>query len=557
MATAINTSSQYQRVIKRDRIRLLIFVAVVIFFPVWFAEIVIFNFWIGDRLTWLFWCVSIGIAAILALLVFYVFIYFRAQQNLQVLAKVIFAFDATDFDQIVNNLSQTRSIEEEASILANLLIQLKKNFSHFKQNLLHKTQETARIKDELIIARNLQQHMLPTEFINVTKNFPNISVYANLIPATEVSGDFYDVFALDDDKLLLTIGDVCGKGIAACVLMSRLLTIIRTSALAMQHSKSSESTMLLDLLARLNTGLYQVGYEHCMFATMILAIFDMRTNKLIYCNAGHNPLCVISTENKSVKFIENSSKPVGIREQAVYQCKELQLAAGDYCLFYTDGIVETHDQAGALFDEHGMEKSLLGRVEFGSKAVVNGLLQDAGNFAPNIPQEDDMTALIIHHHMPKSGTMKSTAIQTTKPIKSSTITVKSGIEAIKTVQIEIKSFLLANRFKAAELGDLDVCIEEILANIIKYGYGPNKPGDIDVKIDLYTDEFCLQFIDQAMAFNPLQLLASHMATQAKRTSGERGLKLVASMADGLAYSRKDDHNILSVIKKYSSMRKGV
>ena len=160
------------------------------------------------------------------------------------------------------------------------------------RELKETTAAKERIESELKIARDIQMSMVPKLFPPFPHR-PEFDLYATLVPAREVGGDFYDFFFIDDNHLCFAIGDVSGKGIPAALFMAVTRTLFRTTA-----SKVSRPDEILSLL---NRELCRDN-DSCMFVTVFCAILDIRTGEVEYSNGGHNlPYFVSHAETRPLK----------------------------------------------------------------------------------------------------------------------------------------------------------------------------------------------------------------------------------------------------------------
>ncbi len=133
------------------------------------------------------------------------------------------------------------------------------------------------LQRELAIARDIQTGMLPRD----VRLGPEIEIAAQMTPAHEIGGDFYDIFPIGREEYCLAIGDVSGKGIPAALFMVKTMTVLRTELLKEQPIEEA--------LRRLNMLLCEDN-ARCMFATLIVATVNKVTGVVRYANAGHDPI---------------------------------------------------------------------------------------------------------------------------------------------------------------------------------------------------------------------------------------------------------------------------
>jgi predicted ester cyclase len=248
-----------------------------------------------------------------------------------------------------------------------------------QERLEQEIRERERVEQELRVARNIQQSSLP-------KDVPELEgwqISPFYRPATEVGGDFYDFFELDDGRLGLGVGDATGHGIPAALVMSTTCGMLRAVALSLDSSG--------EVLERVNEAL-SARIPLNMFVTCFYAILDPKTGSHIYANAGHDLPYLY--RNGDAEELRARGMPLGLMPGMGYEEKETILKAGDRALFYSDGLVEAHNPEGEMFGfprlqmlvgEHGEEGSL-----------VDLLLEELYRFTgEGWEQEDDITLLTL------------------------------------------------------------------------------------------------------------------------------------------------------------------
>jgi sigma-B regulation protein RsbU (phosphoserine phosphatase) len=197
------------------------------------------------------------------------------------------------------------------------------------------------LKDDLEIAREIQQSMLP----RTAYQAPGVEAFGMTRPANTVGGDFYDIMRLPDDRVLLALGDVAGKGSPAALLMALLLAMMRTLVdLGLEGA---------DLVARLNLQIAKHAPKS-RFITLFVAILDPATGMLSYVNAGQNPP-LVRRSNGSYERLTSGGMALGMFAAAAYTTGTVSLALGDVLVMYSDGITEAEDPAERPFDEVGVQ----------------------------------------------------------------------------------------------------------------------------------------------------------------------------------------------------------
>ena len=208
--------------------------------------------------------------------------------------------------------------------------------------LLKESFERERMEEELRIAREVQQRLLP----NKTPRFDGISIETVTITAYEVGGDYYDFINYPDGQLGLIIGDVSGKGTSAAFYMAEAKGVVQ--------SLSKSFSQPRELLIRTNEILYE-SLERKSFISMLMACLDSKSQTLSFARAGHCPLLYYNSSKEKAELLQPDGIGVGLeigiifRELLVEQ--KISYNKGDIFVFYTDGLSEARDQTGQEFGD--------------------------------------------------------------------------------------------------------------------------------------------------------------------------------------------------------------
>ncbi len=241
--------------------------------------------------------------------------------------------------------------------------------------------EQSLLERDLELAHQLQQSFLPA-------SPPAVEGYDCAFinrSAFEVGGDLYDAFLLPDGRVAYFLGDVSGKGVAAALIMSRVLKDLRFEAVAGGNAG--------DMLNRFNAGFCETVSKG-MFVTMTLLILEPGSGRVEIANAGHLPPVYLQ-DGKVRSGLEASGPPVGILGMADYSCDSIQLQPGETVLMYTDGITEAKSPQGKLLGEDGM-MALLNKAPQGAGNCIDFLCRGVKRFADGMRQSDDITLLALH-----------------------------------------------------------------------------------------------------------------------------------------------------------------
>ncbi len=244
--------------------------------------------------------------------------------------------------------------------------------------------KNTRIQTELSLARNIQGHMLPTDF-PPHEGCREISMYAIMDPAIDVGGDFYDFFMTDDTHLAVVIADVSGKGIPASLFMVIAKAFIKTEA-SSGHTPAEVFTKVNHMLCD--------GNDNNMFVTAWMGILDLTSGILTYVNAGHTPPLLYTDDGWN--YLE--SKPGFVlagMDGMQYRQYELPLQPGDRLFLYTDGITEAANAAEDFYGSERLLAYLNTHTDFELQELLCTLRKDIADFAEDAEQFDDITMLAL------------------------------------------------------------------------------------------------------------------------------------------------------------------
>jgi phosphoserine phosphatase RsbU/P len=244
---------------------------------------------------------------------------------------------------------------------------------------------------DLSIAREIQMGILPSDLSSRTKG-TGLDIYAMMEPARQVGGDLYEVIRIGDDRVVVVIGDVSGKGIPAAMFMAVTVTLVRT--MARQFEKPE------DILRNLNSELAAQNPQG-MFVTVACLVFDLKSGEVTGASAGHNALVFIRP-NQPPQFVFGASGTIaGVFPAFDITSESMTLAPGDMLVLYTDGVTEAFNPQREIFGDERLLISLGGEVKPNAEQTVKGLLEAVRNYASGTPQSDDITLIAVRYTLGK------------------------------------------------------------------------------------------------------------------------------------------------------------
>lgn len=240
------------------------------------------------------------------------------------------------------------------------------------------------IQQDLQTAREIQQAILPKTFPPYPER-SDFSIYASMIAAKEVGGDFFDFFMIDNDHLGFVIGDVSGKGVPAAIFMAVSRTLIRATGI-----KGISASECMGYVNRLLCN----ESVSSMFVSVFYGILNTMTGSIEYVNAGHNPPFIISDGNV-IKLEMTEGIILGCMDDFDFSSKKVHLNIGDKLYLYTDGVTEAFDLKSELFGEPRLLSFLTSKGSGSVVDLVKDSFAEVAEYSKGAPQSDDITLLAI------------------------------------------------------------------------------------------------------------------------------------------------------------------
>ena len=384
----------------------------------------------------------------------------------------------------------------------------------------------ARIDKELEYAKQIQLSALPTDF----PENEDYSIFAQMIAAKEVGGDFYDFYKLNDTTVAFLAADVSGKGIPAAMFMMTAKTIIKDLA---------ESGMAVnDIFTKANEKLCE-NNESGMFVTAWMGILDTASGKLTVANAGHNPP-LLKRADGSFEYLKTRAGFVLAGMEGVrYRAVELTLSPGDRIFLYTDGVTEATNSENQLYGEDRLLSFMNQNAAMKGEEILPALKANIDEFVGEAPQFDDITMLMFDFKPQKEGegmTVRSF------PAKTEVLSDVLGF-----VDEMLEGFDCPMKIQTA----ICVAIEEVFVNVAHYAYGDGE-GDMILAIGFEDESRTLTFrmSDKGVPFDPLARPDPDITLSAEdREIGGLGIFIAKKTMDSINYSYENGENILTMIKK--------
>ena len=384
----------------------------------------------------------------------------------------------------------------------------------------------ARIDKELEYAKQIQLSALPT-------NFPkgeDYNIYAQMIAAKEVGGDFYDFYKLNDTTVAFLAADVSGKGIPAAMFMMTAKTIIKDLA---------ESGMPVnEIFTRANEKLCE-NNESGMFVTAWMGILDLTTGQMQFANAGHNPP-LLKRANGDFEYLKTRAGFVLAGMEGVrYRAGELMMYPGDRLFLYTDGVPEATNAENKLYGEDRLLTFMNQNASAEAIEFLPALKANIDEFVGEAPQFDDITMLMFDYKPTQGG------------VRLMNKTFPAKIEALSDVLGFVDQTLESCGCPMKIQTAICVAIEEVFVNVAHYAYVDGE-GDMTLGIgfDAESGEITFRMTDKGTPFDPLKKPDPDITLSAEeREIGGLGIFITKKTMDTVTYAYENGENILTMIKK--------
>lgn len=249
--------------------------------------------------------------------------------------------------------------------------------------LLEEERTKLKIEEELNLARNIQQSLLP-------RRLPMDGWFraaGSSVASHQVGGDYFDVLALSENCWTAVVADVAGKGVSSALLAS----LLQGAFLA---SISGTSELMEKMMQRLNQFLSE-RTEGGKYATVFYSMLD-QDGRFRYINAGHCAPMVVSTDGK-MEYLETTAMPVGLLEVATFEVAETRLAPGDKIIIYSDGVTEALNPSNEFFGKKRLREATLAHARESCMELHDAIQEVVKSFIDSAPQADDITLVVLEY----------------------------------------------------------------------------------------------------------------------------------------------------------------
>ena len=425
----------------------------------------------------------------------------------------------------------------EVDALRNAFSDMQGSLTQYIEELRQTTASNAALEQELKIASDIQQRMLP----KVYPPFPertDIDIFGEVVTAKKVGGDLFDFF-IRDEKLYFSIGDVAGKGVPAALVMAVARSMFRSASMTHTSPKL--------IVESINRSVCQSN-DSFMFVTLFMGVLDLATGRLSYTNAGHEPPVLVGGAHTRFLNCDNNI-PLGLRPDWDYSEQRSLVDKGTTLFLYTDGYTEAetvdHEQFGK---ERMCEEALrLSAERPDSRTFVQTIRLAEREFVNYIPQADDISLLAIKYNGSHDRRLYRRGIS-----------LVNDVQEVPALAIFVGSICEDMRFNELTTAGVNLAIEEAVVNVMNYAYPEGTRANILLEVVADDDTITFELYDDGRPFDPTLVEEVDVTLPAnQRTVGGLGIHLIRHYMDTFSYERRGNQNVLTMTKDLKKGREKI
>jgi sigma-B regulation protein RsbU (phosphoserine phosphatase) len=280
----------------------------------------------------------------------------------------------------VDNPFNNRFQEEDLKVLTTIASVASIKIEH--ERLLEERLEKRRMEEELKVASEIQMRLQPF----APPKLDGWDMTGVSFPCREIGGDYYDfIHRKRDNRLIVAVGDVSGKGTGAALLMSSLHAAVRAQA----QGRSNIGEVMGDI----NQYIFENSPPN-KFLTLFYGELDPENGTLVYSNGGHNAPMLVR-RNKEVERLDKGGLPIGMMQGVSYQEASVMFNPGDVLVIYSDGITESINERDEEFDEERLIEVVQNNLSRSASGIRDRIDEALSRFVGTTAPVDDMTLMII------------------------------------------------------------------------------------------------------------------------------------------------------------------
>jgi serine phosphatase RsbU (regulator of sigma subunit)/anti-sigma regulatory factor (Ser/Thr protein kinase) len=379
-------------------------------------------------------------------------------------------------------------------------------------------------EQDLEIGRQIQSGFFPEHLPEI----PEWEFAAHFKAARQVSGDFYDIFQLENSTItVITIADVCDKGVGAALFMVLFRSLIRSLS-ELRLYKDNLDTEPVHIISAVNSYITKTHEHSNMFASLFYGVLVPDEAKLYYVNCGHEAPVIISMNGEITDHLTPTGPVVGMMPDMNFGLRSIQLNEGDILFGYTDGTTDARNENQELYSEKEVMNSITGKWTSAFSMLFN-LNSSLSRFIGRQNQYDDITQIAFRRKIRNETEHHS-------------ICRKADMVYLEELRSFVEKTAVYKGLKKEIIFDFKLAAEEVCSNIIQYGFKEASPGIIKICFIFDDGKAILQVKDNGIHYTPWQSASPDItAGYEEREIGGLGLYFIKELFDRIDYSKTGDN----------------
>ena len=386
--------------------------------------------------------------------------------------------------------------------------------------------------NDLEIGRQIQADFFPADLEEIEG--------WELIPyfkaARQVSGDFYDVFRINDSGYTaFIIGDVCDKGVGAALFMVLFRSLLRAYSLK-EKGYDDIKLFLEHIISGTNNYIAETHSKANMFAAVFYGVINPAKNEIYYINGGLEAPVILNSSGDIINKLTPTGPVVGMFPDMEFTVNSVSLSPGDILFAYTDGSTDAKNRRQELFGEELLLKTISSPWLSGFSLLFN-LNTCLSRHIGKQSQYDDITQFVVRRKF-SSGEDKHS------------ITRKADIGNLEELRDFVEKAVLYCGLNSDFVFAFKIVTEEMCTNIIKYGYKGKETGDITIEFEIEAETALLKISDFGNGFVPDENQSADINEDwDTRKIGGLGITLVKGFMDTIDFTKEPDNSNCVMLRK--------
>lgn len=388
-------------------------------------------------------------------------------------------------------------------------------------------------ESDLEIGSQIQSGFFP----NTMPDLPGWEIATHFHSARQVAGDFYDIFQFKDSNLTaFVIADVCDKGVGAALFMVLFRSLLRAYS-DIQIDSSNVDIRILEIIQKTNNFIAEIHGSSNMFATLFFGILDPEQGCLHYINGGHEPPLILNKDGQKIMSLMPTGPAVGLFPNLTFEVKEILLDQGDILVGFTDGVTDALNKNNQFFTE----KKLLDSISAPWTSIFSMIFELEAELRKHIggqDQFDDITLISFRRKIKLENDYHA-------------ICRPAHIEMLAELRDFVESAAAHSGLNNQDTFAFKLTAEEILTNIMQYGYPNQAPGLIALAFECDDQKITMKIWDDGLYFPIDQAGTPDLDSDwEQRKLGGLGIYFVKELMDTVSYTREPNDTNLIVLEKY-------